>query len=49
MKLTCFKHIDFKIISSHLSMILFLTGFISDAFSLASVRGSGRLYDEFVL
>ena len=31
MKLTCFWHIDFKIISCHLSMILFLTGFISDA------------------
>ena len=44
MKLTCFWHIDFKIISCHLSMVLFLTGFISDA-----VRGSGRLYDEFVL
>ena len=31
MKLTCFRHIDFKIISCHLFMILFLTGFISDA------------------
>ena len=51
MKLTCFRHIDFKIISCHLSMILFLTGCVSDVmqFSLAMVRGSRHFDDEFVL